>query len=181
LDLTAHYNYFTDASQIVSDPNHHRYGQHLSAEEVNQLVRPTDETSEQVHEWLLDNGIRVNQIQYSPAKDWIKVTLPIKAVEQLLDSNYSVFKHEDGSHLVRTLEWSLPHHLYAHIETIQPTNSFFRTQPKRSTVQISSVGGDFSQLQLSSFSASDNSDPSLSQACNSSAVTPLCLRKLYGW
>ncbi|KAK0659056.1 Tripeptidyl-peptidase sed3 [Lasiodiplodia hormozganensis] len=43
----------------VSDPDHHRYGQHLSAEDVNELVKPSDEALELVHEWLADNGVDV--------------------------------------------------------------------------------------------------------------------------
>lgn len=110
----------------------------------------------------------------------MKVTLPIKSVENLLDTSYSVFKHEDGSHLVRTLEWSLPRHLHAHIDTIQPTNSFFRTQPEGSAVKISTVKSDLSLAEIKSLNPSDNTDPTLSQACNATAVTSLCLRKLYG-
>jgi tripeptidyl-peptidase I len=173
-------NYFANRTQIVSSPDHPRYGQHLSAEEVNQLVKPEDETLDQVHEWLLNHGISANQIQYSPAKDWMKVTLPIKSVEYLLDTNYSIFKHEDGSHLVRTLEWSLPRHLHAHIDTIQPTNSFFRIQPEGSAVKLTTVNSDLSLSQIKSLSPSDSSNPTISQACNATAVTSLCLRKLYG-
>jgi tripeptidyl-peptidase-1 len=168
----------TDSNNIVSDPLHPRYGQHLAITEVNQLVTPTDETLEQVHEWLLENSIDTDQLQYSPAKDWIKFTLPVKSAESLLNTDYSIFRHEDGSHLVRTLEWSLPLHLHGHIETIQPTNSFFRIQPQRRAVTINSVDGDFSLSQLSRLDS--NSTPTLAQACNSSAVTPICLRTLYG-
>lgn len=162
----------------MSDPSHPRYGQHLSANEVNQLVKPTNQTLELVHEWLLGHSIDTTLLQYSPAKDWIKVTLPIKSVESLLDTSFSVFKHEDGSHLVRAPQWSLPLHLHEHIETIQPTNSFVRMKTKNSVATINSLDDNSSQYQQRALDA--NSNPSLSQACNASAVTPLCLRKLYG-
>lgn len=51
----------------VSDPDHIRYGQHLSFDEVNDLVKPADKTLDSVHEWLSDNGVSVHE--YSPAKD----------------------------------------------------------------------------------------------------------------
>ena len=92
-------------SDLVSDPTHSRYGQHLSQAEINDLVKPCEETLTQVHDWLLENDIEEDQLDYSPAKDWIKVTLPLISAERLLDTSYSVFKHEDGSHLVRTPQW----------------------------------------------------------------------------
>ncbi|KAH9215018.1 putative Tripeptidyl-peptidase SED2 [Leptodontidium sp. 2 PMI_412] len=110
----------------VSDPDHTRYGQHLSFEEVNDLVKPADKTLDSVHEWLSDNGISIHE--YSPAKDWINVYIDVESAERLLDTKYSVFKHEDGSQLVRTSEWSLPTHLHEMIDTIQPTTSFLLCQ-----------------------------------------------------
>jgi tripeptidyl-peptidase I len=112
----------------VSNPEHSRYGQHLSFEEVNELVKPTDETLDLVHEWLLANGITL--FDYSPAKDWIDIYVDVESAERLLDTEYSVYEHEDGTTLVRTSEWSLPLHLHERIDTIQPTNAFMRTTPQ---------------------------------------------------
>lgn len=119
---------YSDIGDQVSDPDHTRYGQHLSFEEVNDLVKPADKTLDSVHEWLSDNGISIHE--YSPAKDWINVYIDVESAERLLDTKYSVFKHEDGSQLVRTSEWSLPTHLHEMIDTIQPTTSFLRSKPQ---------------------------------------------------
>ncbi|KAL5323311.1 hypothetical protein ACEPPN_007845 [Leptodophora sp. 'Broadleaf-Isolate-01'] len=88
---------YSDIGDQVSDPDHTRYGQHLSFEEVNDLVKPADKTLDSVHEWLSDNGISIHE--YSPAKDWINVYIDVESAERLLDTKYSVFKHEDGSQL----------------------------------------------------------------------------------
>ncbi|RDL33939.1 Subtilisin-like protein [Venustampulla echinocandica] len=114
----------------VSNPDHGRYGQHLSVDEVNDFVKPTDETLDLTHEWLLSNG--VSEMSYSPAKDWINILLDVGSAEALLDTEYSVYRHEDGTALVRTSKWSLPSHLHEHIDTIQPTTSFMRSVPKKS-------------------------------------------------
>ncbi|KAL8714599.1 MAG: hypothetical protein Q9220_001547 [cf. Caloplaca sp. 1 TL-2023] len=164
----------------VSDPDHHRYGDHLSSDEVNELVKPSGESLDLVHEWLRDNGISADKLRYSPARDWVKVSLPIAHVERLLDAKYSVYRHEDGTHIVRTPAWSLPTHLHKHIDAIQPTNSFFRAAPKKSTVMpVADDGQD-----VASASRVDVMNPptdlTVAQACNVSAVTPLCLRTLYG-
>lgn len=102
----------------MSDPSHSRYDQHLSEDEVNELVKPKDESLSLVHDWLNDNGIQNSQLEYSPARDWIAVSLPMQNIESLLVTKYSVYGHEDGDFLVRTPHWSLPQHLHEHIAVI---------------------------------------------------------------
>ncbi|KAL8740490.1 MAG: hypothetical protein Q9190_006815, partial [Brigantiaea leucoxantha] len=165
----------------VSDPDHQRYGNHLSTEEVDELVKPSDVSSNLVHEWLFDNGIEQDQLNYSPAKDWIRVSLPVGHVETLLDTKYSIYRHVDGTHLVRAPIWSLPAHLHKHIDTIQPTNSFFKGAPRKSNVMPVADLGESSPANVrADLVASPPPDLSVAQACNVSAVTPLCLRTLYG-
>jgi len=160
---------------IVSDPSHHRYGQHLSASEVNSLVQPSEDTLSLVHAWLLSHGISTFELSYSPAKDWISITLPVYTIEELLQTKYSVFKHEDGEFIVRTTNWSLPMHLHSHVETIQPTTSFFR--PRAQAKMYHEVNG-FAPGLPAVYTPPTSSDPAL--VCNVSLVTPLCLRTLYG-
>lgn len=120
-------------------------------------------------------------MDYTPAKDFITVTLPVEQIERLLDTEYSVYQHEEeGTYVVRTPSWSLPRHLHEHIDTIQPTNSFFRARANallaRPAGKVSSedVAHQLLEEQLASES------PSVGQVCNSTLVTPLCLRTLYG-
>jgi tripeptidyl-peptidase-1 len=163
---------------LVSDPTHPRYGHHLTGDQVNQLIRPTNETIDGMNEWLLDNDISHDRLAYSPAKDWISVRLSVESAEKLLDTRFYVFKHDDGSHLVRTTQWSLPNHLHGHVQTIQPTTSFFRPRAKRSILKTLPVDESFSQLNLATVASPDRT--TTSKSCNSSAVTSLCLRTLYG-
>lgn len=122
----------------------------------------------------------MDRLTYSAAKDWIKVSLPIAHVERLLDTKYSVYKYEDGTHIARAPTWSLPTHLHKHIDTIQPTNSFFRAAPRKSNVMpVEDVGKDVSEAQRVN-TVNPPADITVAQACNVSAVTPLCLRTLYG-
>jgi tripeptidyl-peptidase-1 len=115
----------------VSDPSHSRYGQHLSADEVHDIVRPSDETLRLVSDWLASND--VTDFSHSPSKDWISVTLPLKKVEGLLQTKYYLFEHSrDGTTVARAPEWSLPLHLHDHIDVVQPTTSFFRPTPHAS-------------------------------------------------
>lgn len=112
----------------VSDPAHPRYGQHLTAAEIEKIVRPSDESVDLVQEWLAEHGI--NDHALNSAKDWIIVAIPIEKAEQLLQTTYSKFTHSDGSSVSRAPEWSLPAHLHEHIDVVQPTTSFFRPGPE---------------------------------------------------
>jgi tripeptidyl-peptidase-1 len=143
-------------------------------------VKPTDEALGLVHDWLADNGIASSHLEYSPAKDWIRISLPVNAVENLLDTKYSVYAHEDGGYLVRTPSWSLPIHLHEHINVIQPTNSFFRPRQQASTAKTIGPIDEHHWKPLPPAPQTPPSASSLEAACNTSAVTPLCLRTLYG-
>jgi tripeptidyl-peptidase-1 len=111
----------------VSDPNHHRYGQHLTASEIEDIVRPSSDTQNLVKAWLSEHGITGVE---NPSKDFIHVLLPIEKAEELLQTEYSIYKHHDGETVSRAPEWSLPLHLHDHIDIIQPTTSFFRPKPR---------------------------------------------------
>ncbi|KAL1304330.1 hypothetical protein AAFC00_000731 [Neodothiora populina] len=158
----------------VSDPSHDRYGQHLTEHEVKKFVQPADQTLELVREWLADNGINDDHLSFSPAKDWITIPLPVERVESLLDTKYSLYRHDDGSETVRTLNWSLPSHLHEHIDTIQPTNSFFRAKPQAISLQVEKRP-DLDSKALQYYEA-----PDVGSVCVANAVTPGCLRTLYG-
>ncbi|KAI4606925.1 hypothetical protein J4E83_009836 [Alternaria metachromatica] len=155
----------------VSDPDHARYGHHLSADEVDELVAPSSETHDLVHEWLAESGIDTSNLGYSSAKDWVIVHLPIEMVESLLDTKYHNYKHKDGSVVARTTAWSLPRHLHAHIDTVQPTTSFFRGAAHAATFVDEAVEVP------KSYHTPQNS--SISAVCNVTSVTPECFQTLY--
>jgi tripeptidyl-peptidase-1 len=154
---------------IVSDPEHPRYGQHLTGEEVDALVRPKKETSDLVHEWLRENGIE--DLSYSSAQDWIDVHLPVSVVEALLDTEYYHYKHENGNIVARTTSWSLPRHLHDHIDAIQPTTSFFRAKGEEYTYidAPAEVPGSYTPP----------TDADIAKVCNVTSVTPECFATLY--
>ena len=152
-------------------------------------MKPSDDASAAVHEWLEEYGIGSEQLSYSDAKDWISVRLPLSTVEDMLNTEYSVWEHQDGSNVVRTEGYSLPQYVHEHISTIQPTNSWARLEgaktrtelKKRSLVQ---------KRESHAIVVDDSWDPSASTppldnstvyaACNFTHVTPDCLRTLYG-
>ena len=70
----------------VSDPDHERYGQHLSKSEVEDLVAPHQESVELVNEWLGTFGIDEDSLVRSPARDWVTVRVPVSLAEKMLDT-----------------------------------------------------------------------------------------------
>lgn len=70
----------------VSNPDHNSYGQHLSKEEVEALVAPHKDSLDAVDEWLSGFGFKEKDLIRSPAKDWIKITVPVSTAEKLLDT-----------------------------------------------------------------------------------------------
>ena len=152
----------------------------MSSAEVNELVKPCDDALEQVHDWLRSHNIDTAKLSYTPARDWITVKLPVIAIDRLLDTQYSIYRHEDGTHIIRAPSWSLPTHLHNHIETIQPTNSFFRPDARRRTFMtkpLSEIGKEF--MKSVEYIA-PHKGLTVAQACNPSGLTPTCLRTLYG-
>lgn len=166
----------------VSEPSHPRYGQHLSADDVNALVAPSRDSESLVHEWLSSEAVEPSQLTYTPARDWIHLSLPVAQLQRLLDTDFFVFEHKDGDRIVRAPTWSLPTHLHGHIDTIQPTNSFFRPAGRRSTLKTVVPLEQTAQTSVDQMPDAQIASPDLSvaAACNVSAVTPTCLRTLYG-
>lgn len=121
----------------VSDRRHARYGQYMSASEVRDLIAPPTEVVDMVRDWLAEHDI--SDAVLSPSRDSLNMVLPIEKVEELLATTYSVYRHEDGTTLVRTPEWSLPEYLHEYIDVVQPTNSFFRTKKQATTHRDTTV------------------------------------------
>lgn len=70
----------------VSDPEHVRYGQHLSKAEVEELVAPHPESISFVDAWLESHGLDVNDLVRSPARDWVNVRVPVSLAETMLNT-----------------------------------------------------------------------------------------------
>ena len=70
----------------ISDPNHGRYGAHLSKEETLTLMTPHHDTLHAVTEWLASYGISEEHLSRSPAQDWVTIQVPVSLAEEMLDT-----------------------------------------------------------------------------------------------
>ncbi|UPX18779.1 Tripeptidyl-peptidase I [Ascochyta rabiei] len=182
----------------ASDPSHSDYGQWLSSERIQTLVKPVDGSHETLFSWLSTcTVVKTSAIDISAAGDWIYVSIPVYSLERLLQAKYYVYKHaEHGDTVIRTLEWSLPQDIADVVDVIEPTTSFMRPQAQlfyrapetpwededRMPTYQELVEEDILERGKMEIPAAADlpANPSVMQACNRVAIAPLCLRVLYG-
>ncbi|KAF8655338.1 hypothetical protein AX16_003111 [Volvariella volvacea WC 439] len=168
----------------ISDPEHERYGEHLSKEEVEELVAPHPESLSAVDDWLSKFGIEEDDIIRSPAKDWIKITIPVGLAEKLLDTTYHIWRHSStGEYVVRTTSYSLPTDLHQHVDVVQPTTMFGLFKPFKSTLvwdDDSVVRPELSDAKVVTTGTVTNPQTGLTvdASCNVN-ITISCLQQLY--
>ncbi|KAH8976997.1 Pro-kumamolisin, activation domain-containing protein, partial [Lactarius hatsudake] len=162
-----------------SDPYHARYGQHLLKEQVEELVKPSRHSVGAVDAWLSQYGITGEIIRRSEAGDWITVTVPVMLAEAMLDTEFHLWKHAvEGNVLVRTTQYSLPEHLHAHIDLVQPTTYFGHPKAMGATFHFKNISVHLLDLSIGSPVTSVPTDPRLGVNCTD-VITVSCLLQLY--
>ena len=156
----------------ISDPDHASYGQHMKRDELKSMLKPSEDASTAVQEWLLSRGVPASHIEDDG--DWINFYAFTGHAEKLLNTQFHYYRNEMADiERIRTLRYSVPAHLHQYIHMIQPTTRFGQIQPQRSTVwehfEIGPSYQDLYQYPGSSLNVS---------FCNTT-ITPQCLRDLY--
>ena len=144
-----------------------RYGHHLSKEEADTLIAPHPDSIREVEEWLSFHGIDTSDgLQRTDAGDWITVRISVAQAERMLGTKYNVYQHAASSErVVRTMGYSLPRELHAHIDVAAPTTYFGTMRSMHAT--------SFPQPEIKNATNTNEAD------CNK-AMTPACLMSLYG-
>ncbi|KAI5118434.1 hypothetical protein M0805_009712 [Coniferiporia weirii] len=154
-----------NALYAVSTPSDVRYGQHLSKEEVEEFVKPSQESISKVNAFLASYGIEAKNI--SPAGDWLSFSVPVSKANEMFDTQFSVYKHDEtGKESVNTLAYSIPSELRGHLDLVHPTITF--EDPIANLPVVSSPSG-----------ARNITKNANSQSDCDSEVTPACLQQLY--
>ncbi len=183
---------------VVSDPLHPQYGKHLSARQVQKLLRPAPESIRAVRDWLSGvERLRAANVTMSPAGDWFDLAIPVACLEDLLQTEYWLFQHvPSGAIAIRSLEWSLPASLIDVIDIVTPANVFlwpkaqfkygappaaWETEGRLPTYEelVEEDNLDRGTLDVPG-EDSLSSSPTPAEACNRLVISPLCLRVLYG-
>ncbi|KIW66790.1 hypothetical protein PV04_06085 [Phialophora macrospora] len=149
----------------ISTPGHALYGQHYDAQQLSALLQPDPAVSSAIRSWLIGAGISETVIQDDG--DWFTVYMTVAQAETLLDTKFQYFHHADLAEppRIRTLQYSVPHHLHPFIQMIQPTTHFARAKPYQMPVPVPDYGpGSATKLNAT--------------YCNAT-TPPDCIRALY--
>ncbi|KAI0081293.1 subtilisin-like protein [Panus rudis PR-1116 ss-1] len=159
----------TDALMSVSEPTSPKFRQHLSKEEVEKFVAPKPDTVAAVNQWLSEHGLTAQKL--SPTGDWIGVDVSVSKASELLDADFSVFKHQEtGTESIRTLAYSIPADLKDHIQLVHPTITF------PNPLSLRPVFSTPAKINTPAVNLTSDAVP----ASCASVMTPACLQALYG-
>ncbi|KAK3811011.1 MAG: family S53 protease-like protein, partial [Benniella sp.] len=146
---------FEQPSYEISDPTHPSYRKFMTAEAIDALLDPSQQSVDLVHSWL-------NVLGINPVHDhrWITFNLTVSQAEILLQAKYNVYDHSvSNKTIIATLSCSIPSALLDIIEVIMPTTYFdLGLEPSMTPVTIKK-----------------RDDSTCTEA-----TTPRCITQLYG-
>ncbi|KAF9308616.1 vesicle formation at the endoplasmic reticulum, partial [Podila horticola] len=88
----------------ISTPDHPSYGMHMGQAEIDDMLRPADDSSQLVLEWLRSHGI-----QGALDNHWVKAIVTVTQANKLLRTQYNTYRNVvNGDHVIRTKAYSLP-------------------------------------------------------------------------
>jgi tripeptidyl-peptidase-1 len=90
---------------------------------VVELVAPHTDTLELVDPWIRYHGLLSSSI--SGGNRLTLTGVPVSKANKLLGASYQLYQHaETNETIVRTVSYSLPEALHAHVQTVAPTTYF---------------------------------------------------------
>ncbi|KAL7623014.1 Tripeptidyl-peptidase sed2 [Parahypoxylon ruwenzoriense] len=168
----------------ISTPQHALYGRHLSREEVREIMKPREESTAAVLQWLQASGIPSSNIENKG--EWINFKTTVFGAASLLNTDFQVYNHVGtDAERIRTLRYilldlidgySVPEEVRPHITMIQPTTRFGQMKPQ--AVEIIDIFKQEEVHQVFQAAAEIPTQDLNATFCNST-VTPECLRALY--
>ncbi|MCJ1227495.1 hypothetical protein MMC12_004151 [Toensbergia leucococca] len=108
----------------VSHPTSEKYGQHWSAKKVAETFAPSQESVDSVINWLNSAGITPERISRSQSLGWLTFDATVEEAENLLKTEYHVYRHADGKPHVACDGYHVPEHVSQHVDFITPTVHF---------------------------------------------------------
>jgi tripeptidyl-peptidase-1 len=104
----------------VSTPDSEKYGQHLKRDELKALLKPAEDSTDAVLTWLKASGVAAKDIDNDG--DWVHFYVSVSKANAMMSTTFHVYGNSiDKSEAIRTLQYSVPANVSAHITMIQPT------------------------------------------------------------
>lgn len=171
----------------VSHPNSPDYARYWTQEEVIEAFQPTDDTVNEVLNWLSSHGI--HGTTHTDNKQWIAFDLPAAKAEELLNTEFHEHHDTNGAFQASCDHYSLPEHLQAHIDYITPgvKPSHITGRTERSRIFHRDLAYQISarrEVQVEAKSNTTHHHPPFPLNDTSLAtcyryLTPHCIRALY--
>ncbi|KAL8671168.1 MAG: hypothetical protein Q9168_004321 [Polycauliona sp. 1 TL-2023] len=108
----------------VSHPTSTNYGKHWTHEDIANKFAPSEESVDTVKSWLASAGITPDRISRSQSLGWLKFDATVAEAENLLQTEYHLYKHTTGKPHVSCSEYHIPEHVTRHVDFITPTVHF---------------------------------------------------------
>eukprot|EP00761_Pharyngomonas_kirbyi_P011124 gb/GECH01011148.1/.p1 GENE.gb/GECH01011148.1/~~gb/GECH01011148.1/.p1 ORF type:complete len:557 (+),score=103.76 gb/GECH01011148.1/:1-1671(+) len=102
----------------VSDPTSSEYGNHLTVDEITELVAPKQSTIDTVLQWLSSEGVTDHTMV--PNKDFINIETTLAVAERLFGVEFHEIKHsKSDARLVRAHgPYTVPTHVAEHLDFV---------------------------------------------------------------
>lgn len=158
----------------ISTPDHAKYGQHMSHDELKAMLRPSPPVTAAILKWLTGQGVPAKDIE--DKGDWINFCVSASDAERIVDTKF--YYYSDVARQVkeiRTLRYSVPQKLQKYIHMIHPTTRFGHVHPQDSSVNQHFATGETRDVAVHRYHRSGLN----TTFCNST-VTPQCIIDLYG-
>ncbi|KAH9159906.1 subtilisin-like protein [Lactarius sanguifluus] len=169
-------NALIDALIEVSSPGHPKHGEHLSREEVAELVAPPSDVLELANAWLGHHaGVHPSTISTKHGGSWLTLTgVPVSRANKLLSASYQLYQHIGTNDTVlRTLSYGLPAALVEDVQSVVPTTHFGFPRMPRQEPLMRRGGASTEQTKV------PRGDPGTVLSSRDQYATPSFLRTLY--
>ena len=111
----------------------------MSKEGVAELVAPHPSTLKLVRSWLAHHGVQSSSISTTHGGNWLTLTdVPVFKANKLLGASFRLYRYAgtNDTAILRTVNYSLPTVLHAHVQTVVPTTVFFSSHTLKQTPQM---------------------------------------------
>ncbi|OSD06822.1 subtilisin-like protein [Trametes coccinea BRFM310] len=170
----------------IADPDSPNYGKHWTPAQIAETFRPSKESVDVVHSWLMSDGVDPARIELSDNGQYVRVNVSVSEAERLLATEYYVYQEDASStnHLACGSGYHLPEHVSRHVDVVTPTihlgrltASVISSSQGSTRVHARDVRRTSQRMQPPPLSAK----PQDSSGGCSTFVTLDCIRELYSF
>lgn len=108
----------------IADPTSEKFGQHWTPEQVYEFFSPSEDTVQEVQEWLSSYGIdkHRHKVKVAPSRGHVQFHATVDELEALLGTQYDVWEHAGtGKMSISCDEYHVSPEIQKHIDFITPT------------------------------------------------------------